>query len=188
MSHLGDRLAALIDGELDHDARDRVLAHLTGCGECRREADAYRRLKAELGHLTGPPPSSELMHRLLSMAGPAGPMPRPAPTAPARNLLRPGRAGPGSFGASAAALAAGAHRGRGGRLRYALVGAVSLGTLALGASFAAGGSAGNGGARPVTPPVEVYAFEHAVTVGEVPVVYPGAGTGAVTTVVSTARP
>ncbi|WP_349632444.1 anti-sigma factor family protein [Streptomyces lydicamycinicus] len=43
--HLGDRLAALVDGELGHDARERVLAHLATCGKCKAEADAQRRLK-----------------------------------------------------------------------------------------------------------------------------------------------
>ena len=43
MSHLGQRLSALIDGELSDSQRDRVLAHLAGCDECRQEAVALRR-------------------------------------------------------------------------------------------------------------------------------------------------
>ncbi|MET7613373.1 zf-HC2 domain-containing protein, partial [Streptomyces seoulensis] len=33
--HLGDRLSALVDGELGHESRDRVLAHLATCCRCR---------------------------------------------------------------------------------------------------------------------------------------------------------
>ncbi|MFF9901752.1 anti-sigma factor family protein, partial [Streptomyces longispororuber] len=44
--HLGDRLAALVDGELGHEARERVLAHLATCCKCKAEADAQRRLKS----------------------------------------------------------------------------------------------------------------------------------------------
>ncbi|WP_139121227.1 anti-sigma factor family protein, partial [Streptomyces sp. SolWspMP-sol7th] len=33
--HLGDRLAAFVDGELDHDARERVLSHLATCPRCK---------------------------------------------------------------------------------------------------------------------------------------------------------
>jgi anti-sigma factor RsiW len=35
VSHLGHRLSALIDGELDGDDRDRVLMHLARCEPCR---------------------------------------------------------------------------------------------------------------------------------------------------------
>lgn len=45
MSHLGERLTALVDGELGHDERDRALAHLAACDLCRAEADALRALK-----------------------------------------------------------------------------------------------------------------------------------------------
>ena len=49
--HLGDRLAALVDGELGHDARERVLAHLATCSEVqgggRRPAPAEERLRGD---------------------------------------------------------------------------------------------------------------------------------------------
>ncbi len=38
MSHLGDRLSALVDGELDGAELDRAYAHLAGCTRCRSEA------------------------------------------------------------------------------------------------------------------------------------------------------
>mgnify|MGYP003694137645 CR=1 FL=1 len=37
---LGERLSALIDGELNDAQRERVLAHLARCEDCRREAAA----------------------------------------------------------------------------------------------------------------------------------------------------
>lgn len=71
--HLGDRLAALIDGELKHDVRDRVLAHLATCPKCKAEADAQRRLKNVFAHTAPPPPSEGLLARLQGLpAGPGG--------------------------------------------------------------------------------------------------------------------
>ena len=46
--HLGERLSALIDGELSDTQRERVLAHLAGCEDCRREAAALRLLKRRM--------------------------------------------------------------------------------------------------------------------------------------------
>lgn len=69
--HLGDRLAALVDGELEHDARDRVLAHLATCPRCKAEADAQRRLKNVFAHSAPPPLSEGLLARLQGL--PAGP-------------------------------------------------------------------------------------------------------------------
>ncbi|NJP67708.1 zf-HC2 domain-containing protein [Streptomyces spiramenti] len=69
--HLGDNLAALIDGELSHDHRDRVLAHLATCAGCRTEADAQRRLKNAFAQTPPPPPSDTLLARLQGL--PASP-------------------------------------------------------------------------------------------------------------------
>ncbi|GAB2788147.1 anti-sigma factor family protein [Streptomyces daliensis] len=68
--HLGDRLAALVDGELGHDARERVLAHLATCWSCKAEADAQRRLKNVFADAAPPPPSDGLLARLQGL--PAG--------------------------------------------------------------------------------------------------------------------
>ncbi|MFJ9039405.1 anti-sigma factor family protein [Streptomyces sp. NPDC102406] len=68
--HLGDRLAALVDGELDHDARERVLAHLATCPKCKAEADAQRRLKSVFAEAAPPPPSESFLARLQGL--PAG--------------------------------------------------------------------------------------------------------------------
>ncbi|MFD3733457.1 zf-HC2 domain-containing protein [Streptomyces sp. NPDC058632] len=68
--HLGDRLSALVDGELGHDARERVLAHVATCAKCKSEVDAQRRLKNVFAHVPPPPPSESFLARLQSL--PAG--------------------------------------------------------------------------------------------------------------------
>ncbi|MEU6525301.1 zf-HC2 domain-containing protein [Streptomyces sp. NPDC046924] len=68
--HLGDRLSALVDGELGHDARERVLAHVATCTKCRTEVDAQRRLKNVFAKAAPPPPSESFLARLQGL--PAG--------------------------------------------------------------------------------------------------------------------
>ncbi|QFR00155.1 zf-HC2 domain-containing protein [Streptomyces phaeolivaceus] len=68
--HLGDRLSALVDGELGHEARDRVLAHLATCAKCKTEADEQRRLKNVFAEVAPPPPSESFLARLQML--PAG--------------------------------------------------------------------------------------------------------------------
>lgn len=92
--HLGDRLAALVDGELEHDARDRVLAHLATCPRCKAEADAQRRLKSVFAQSAPPPLSDGLLARLQGLpAGPGGDDDEPGPFGGGR------LAGGGVFGA-----------------------------------------------------------------------------------------
>ncbi|MFF9484333.1 anti-sigma factor family protein [Streptomyces sp. NPDC014676] len=68
--HLGDRLSALVDGELGHDARERVLAHVATCAKCKAEVDAQRRLKSVFAQAAPPPPSESFLARLQGL--PAG--------------------------------------------------------------------------------------------------------------------
>ncbi|MFJ4854534.1 zf-HC2 domain-containing protein [Streptomyces sp. NPDC088730] len=70
--HLGDRLAALVDGELKHDARDRVLAHLATCAKCKAEAAAQRRLKSVFAESAPPCPSEGFLARLQGLPGGPG--------------------------------------------------------------------------------------------------------------------
>ena len=78
MSHLGQRLSALIDDELGEEDRDRVLMHLAGCESCRGEAIALRTLKRRMGALaensalTETGADTELTGRLMSLAGISG--------------------------------------------------------------------------------------------------------------------
>ncbi|WP_320778274.1 anti-sigma factor family protein [Streptomyces sp. CRN 30] len=67
--HLGDRLSALVDGELGHEARERVLAHLATCPRCKAEADAQRRLKNVFAEAAPPPPSESFLARLQGLPG-----------------------------------------------------------------------------------------------------------------------
>ncbi|MFE4452429.1 anti-sigma factor family protein [Streptomyces sp. NPDC056796] len=103
--HLGDRLAALVDGELKHDARERVLAHLATCARCKSEADAQRRLKSAFATSAAPSPSEGFLARLQGLpGGPSGgdggpgdggrrfgegifPAPQSAPAEPGRSPL-----------------------------------------------------------------------------------------------------
>ncbi|WP_405821851.1 anti-sigma factor [Streptomyces sp. NBC_01390] len=67
--HLGDRLSALVDGELGHETRERVLAHLATCPKCKSEADAQRRLKNVFAEMAPPPPSESFLARLQGLPG-----------------------------------------------------------------------------------------------------------------------
>ncbi|MGW0607382.1 zf-HC2 domain-containing protein [Streptomyces sp. NPDC002644] len=142
--HLGDRLSALVDGELGHEARERVLAHLATCARCRVEADAQRRLKNVFAEVPGPTPSESLLARLQGL--PAG--------GPDELRRAAGEQGPGSamfgsrntdaFGLSASAThgfpihdvgraqAERAAASRGRRFAFAAASAVSLAAVALG--------------------------------------------------------
>jgi anti-sigma factor RsiW len=70
--HLGDRLAALVDGELKHDVRERVLAHLATCAKCKAEAAAQRRLKSVFAQSAPPSPSEGFLARLQGLPGGPG--------------------------------------------------------------------------------------------------------------------
>jgi putative zinc finger protein len=89
VSHLGEFLSALVDGELTGAELDRANAHLAACEQCRAEATALRDLKRQLRGLAaaaGPgiatgtendqTPTRDLdealTERLLAMAGPGG--------------------------------------------------------------------------------------------------------------------
>jgi anti-sigma factor RsiW len=157
MSHLGDRLSALVDGELGGAERDRAHAHLAGCEQCRAEAAELRALKQKLrGLMAGAPAEADMTRRLIAITGPGGPVPprrrlmrlAPRPLA-GRDSRRPGL-------------------GRRVRRRNLMLGTafliVGLGT----AAFTAGGGVQAVPGPRITPPVEMYSLEHAITTGQVP--------------------
>lgn len=175
-NHLGERINALVDGELDHTERDRLLGHVADCQPCRSELDVLRKIKARLARSSGPEMSPALLGKLLAMAEPGGPVPparRPLtgpsyPIAPPPRTAatdasgRPVATHPGSTGP-------GRPRRRGGRRRYVYLtgaSALSVGLIALGTAFAAG-DASRGGPL-VTPPVEDFVIQHAQTSNGVP--------------------
>jgi anti-sigma factor RsiW len=180
MSHLGERLSALIDGELDGAERDRAHAHLAGCEQCRAEAAELRALKRKLHALgSGAPAEAAMTRRLVAMTGPGGPLP------PRRRRLRlaPGTAPDTAAGAAPGARPAARRELRGTRRpsprrtprrRYLVLGAVSL-VVGLGtAAFTAGGGSYAAPGPRITPPVEMFVVEHAITTGEVPISGPSA--------------
>ena len=72
---LSSRVSALADGSLPDDVRDRALAHVTSCPDCRADLEAERLLRARLQALPAPRLSSSLVASLLAMAEPGGPLP-----------------------------------------------------------------------------------------------------------------
>ncbi|MEU3354136.1 zf-HC2 domain-containing protein [Streptomyces sp. NPDC037389] len=159
--HLGDRLAALVDGELGHDSRERVLAHLATCWTCKAEADAQRRLKSVFAEAAPPPLSDSLLARLQGLPGGVGggpPGPGPGPSGDGGEGGAP-VVGRGAFGAGAEAFVllpavgpqprdrgfrthpVGQGGSRGRRFAFAAAGAVSLAAIAL------------AGAQPLETPV-----------------------------------
>jgi anti-sigma factor RsiW len=165
MNHLGDRLSALVDGELNGLELDRANAHLASCETCRGEASVIRLLKRELHALADEPVESAMIDRLVAMAGPGGPIPPRRPprmrrTARWRRTSGPYSPGPGSSRPESTR----SHRG------YAVAGA-ALGIAVIGigaAAFNAGGGNGSTPAPRITPPMQYYTVEHAITTGDVP--------------------
>jgi anti-sigma factor RsiW len=155
MSHLGHRLSALIDGELDDEERDRVLVHLAGCESCRTDAIALRTLKRRMNALGEAAADAALTRRLIGLAQPSG------PAAQGGQPRRPRSAGMGSYPTA-----------QGGReVRpswYVAIGATAVVVVGLGtAAFLAGGSRDQPEPK-VTPAVDTYVLEHDLMDGVVP--------------------
>lgn len=162
MSHLGQRLSALVDGELSDEERDRVHAHLVSCAACRAEANQLRELKTSMRGLTDVPTGDTLARKLTAIAEPGGPVPSRRGARKGKPRPRPGfRAFDGE--AARPYARAGRHRGR-----YLVIGVASCMMVGLGATaFSLGGGEPSPGPR-ITPPVEMYSIQHAITTGQVP--------------------
>lgn len=156
--HLGQRLSALIDGELGPAERDRVLAHLARCDECRGEAAALRALKQRMHSLGEAMVDSALTGRLMAMAaaGEAG---------TAKSHWRP--------------------RAMYAAARWMAIGLVASATAAVGAAaFFVGGEQQNPGPK-VTPAVDTFLVQHGSVTGDVPVApSPQAASGAAASAIS----
>jgi anti-sigma factor RsiW len=229
VSHLGEYLSALVDGELTGTELDRANAHLAACKRCRAEAAALRDLKRQLrdlaaatgigtenGDASARSVDEALTERLLAMGGPGGRQasrrlrrdagrPRAAlrvysarprrPDGAGRAGPRPGNSRPGGARSSRPQQPRPGHpqrlvrprlvlpaekdpwpRARGGRPRlrprgwHLIWGAVSLVVVGIGAAaFSMGGGAVATPGPKVTPPVEMFSVEHAITSGDVPI-------------------
>jgi anti-sigma factor RsiW len=179
MSHLGELITAFLDGELTGAERDRVTGHLAGCARCRADTAELRELKNTLAALSGTPsdPAAGLTRRLLAvpdgathadLPAPADlrtpSAPRPVPSRLRRHGGRPGQPRrPGGIRAPRGGKAST------GKRRYVVLGAMSVVVGIGAAAYSVGGSDTGGGTGPrITPPVELYSEEHAITTGEVP--------------------
>jgi anti-sigma factor RsiW len=171
MTHLGQRLSALIDGELDGSERERVLVHMARCGSCRDEVASLRMLKRRMNALGEAAAGAGLTGRLMSLSELMGlddprlaggmssgetpwPPPGPAGSWPVREHLGQG------------ATAAG-HSNRPDQRtgRYFLAGSVAVFLAGLGtAAFIVGGEPqAKAPAPPVTPSIDVLVFpQHTV--------------------------
>ena len=133
MTHLGERVSALVDGRLSPDATERALVHVAECPACQAELTAERVTRRRLSEAPDPQPSPELVGSLLAMGGPAGPLapwPGHAPGA-ARPVPLPPPGYPwDSRRPDGRSDATGPGRGR-RRLRSAAVGVLSVASLSL---------------------------------------------------------
>ncbi|WP_052442458.1 anti-sigma factor family protein [Streptacidiphilus neutrinimicus] len=113
--HLGDRLAAFVDGELDHGARERVQAHLATCPDCLAEAEEERRLKARLREVLPPEPSNVFLSRLMAISAAdddeGDPRPPQGPPSRVRSLFGGSGAHPGTGFGMSGGLGSGGLRG-----------------------------------------------------------------------------
>ena len=147
--HLGDQMAALVDGELDHASRDRALAHLTHCGECRLAVQQERWIKGRLQALPVGEPSASLLGSLFATAS-ASPT-NAVTAAPAFRVANPSL-------------------GRGRRAGLALAGAGSVSAAMFGVAYLLGGSGSpsDPAVPTASPPVGQFSAQFASTADGLP--------------------
>jgi anti-sigma factor RsiW len=147
LTHLGQRLSALIDGELDGSERERVLLHMARCGSCRDEVAALRMLKRRMNDLGEAAAGAGLTGRLMSLreSGLADGM-------PAAEAGWPPPPPPGGWGFPREAARSEQRAGR-----YFLAGSLVVFLAGLGtAAFIAGGEPqAQAPSPPVAPRVDV---------------------------------
>jgi anti-sigma factor RsiW len=181
VTHLGQRLSALIDGELEGSERERVFLHMARCDSCREEVAALRTLKRRMSALGEAAAGAGLTGRLMSLSALVNMAdPEPAENPPSSPPSWPDRPG----GVHGRGQASGSPppswpdrpdgmrgRGEGGAEqrtgRYFLAGSLAVFLAGLGtAAFIAGGEPQpQAPTPPVTPSVDVMVFPHG-TVGD----------------------
>ncbi len=163
MTHLGQRLSALIDEELDGAERDRVLSHLARCEPCRAEVSALRVLKRRMNALGETAADAELTGRLIGLAG-LGSM---SGSPEARSAWpSPAWLGPA---ASARHMPAGGWHDNGRPGWYLVGGSLAVLLAGLGtAAFLMGGEQQAPAVR-ITPAVDTYMLQNDLVNGVVPV-------------------
>lgn len=189
--HLGETAAALADGALGADARDRALAHLAGCEDCRADVDMQRRLKGLLVGLGEPSMSPLMFNRLLDIgdqfpgdrhdgSGDGGLASWQSRTPFGQPVFRgqdPGRplaanfasgfvAAADSYAAVAAPAAAAGTLPWLRALRTTVVGGLAVGAMVVTAAVVLAG--GTGGGDPIQPSLGDLSVEHAQTTRDLP--------------------
>lgn len=171
MTHLGQRLSAYIDGELEASERERANWHMRKCGSCRDEVAALWTLKRRMNGLRETASTTGLTGltgRLISLSDlqdldgwtlsgdmPSGqtfwPPPPPPGGGPTRERLSP----------DGTSSERGSHPDqRGGRLFLAGSVAIFLAGLGTAAVIAGGEPQAQAPAPPVTPSVDVLVAPH----------------------------
>jgi anti-sigma factor RsiW len=134
--HLGNQVAAFVDGQLDYRRRERALQHLGGCAECQAAVEQQRWVKTRVQTLPSAEPSASLLSSLTQVRDePAWPAPPEPPRWPVPET----------------------RLGRGALL---LAGAGSLAAGFIGVAYAVG-SASPVPSSPVSPPVGQFSAEFA---------------------------
>jgi anti-sigma factor RsiW len=188
VTHLGERITPLVDGQLPADAAERASIHLAACDACRAAVEAERLMKSRLASLGSPQPGDHLVRRLLELAGPEGPLPprvghvpgtpRPRPVGPGRPA-RPVSAPPGNGVAGSRRPAVATARGivaptrpgagRLSRVSRVRITAAVVGAMCLVGAGVAGGALTAGSPQPtVVPPVDSLIVQHSASTGTLP--------------------
>jgi len=195
MSHLGERISALVDGQLAPAEAERANGHLAACRECRAAAGAERLTKQRLRSLPDVAPGQALISSLLLIGGPRGPLPpraahvpgtpRPktVPVGPAKapavakaavpdagpaGSIRPGPAAHASSGVRPA-TGPGRRNRRGAARRSTRAAAVVIGGLCVVGLGVVGITLVNDPVSPrVVPPVNSFVVDHPATTSTIP--------------------
>jgi putative zinc finger protein len=164
VSHLGDNLSALVDGELTGADLDRANAHLASCERCRGDAASLRALKNQLRDLASDAGHDDLLLRLFALGDqPGAPQDR-------GDYHDRGNYYDGDY-----------HENtdddtRSPRRRYLVWSALSLAVVGgVGAAAFSMGGGPSGPAPDVIPQVEMFSVQHASTTGDVPFPEPSLG-------------
>lgn len=184
MKHLDERVSDLVDDRLDHEERDRALAHVAQCQHCREAVDTERYAKGVLFSLPDAELPAALLGKLYALAEPAGPLPpEQAPPGP------PAQVAP--WGPAPAARPEAAHHGGGSGAGHAPTRSRFIDQHRRGVRVVAGGMVSTGallvllaslGApsnaerdqtpAAVVPPLEQFTIEHARATGGLPFAEP----------------
>ena len=146
--HLGDRVAALVDGRLSPAERATLLDHVARCAPCRTQFDEQRAIKGLLRDLPGVEAPGELTLRLARLAIPSLPEPGQSSLAPITERHP---------------------RAAGRRVRLAGAGLLSVSVVSVGGAYAAGAAPGG---LAVVPSVDRFVREHDHVTGGLPLSEP----------------